>query len=87
MRIHEAGRQGRPNDKHISKTKESKTRAKNKDHITRQSTTTIKRTNDKEQEDNNQSKKKNQENNQHPAWNPDSRWTRGCASDSGHHRS
>lgn len=75
MEIGADGRLGRPHDKQINKAKESKTTTKDNDQITRQSTTAIKKTKDIEQEDNSQSKNKNQEHNQHPAWNPDSRWS------------
>ena len=75
MEIRADGRPGRPNEKEINKTRESKTTTKNKDQITRQVTTGTKTTKDKEQEHNHQSKNKNQEHNPHPAWNPDWRWS------------
>ncbi len=74
MEIRADGRLGRPNDKEINKTNESRTTTKNKDQITKQITTRIKKTKNKAQEDNSQSKNKNQRHNPHPAWNPDSRW-------------
>ena len=74
MEIRADGRPGRPNEREINKTKESKTTTKNQDQITRQSTTRIKKTKNNEQEDTNQSKNKNHQHNPHPAWNPDSRW-------------
>ena len=76
MVIRADGRPGRPNDKEINKTNESKRTTKNKDQIARQITTRIMKTKNQAQEDNNQSKNKNHEHNPHPAWNPDSRWSR-----------
>jgi hypothetical protein len=75
MEIRADGRLGRPNDKEINKINESRTTTKNKDQITRQVTTRIKKTKNKAQEDNHQSKNKDPQQNQYPAWNPDSRWS------------
>jgi hypothetical protein len=76
MRIHVAGRPGRPNDKEINKTQEDKSSNKNKDQITRQIKTRINKTKHNQQEQSNHIKNKDQPHSQHLAWNPDSRWSR-----------
>lgn len=76
MEIRAAGRPGRPNEKEINKTKEDKSSNKNKDHITRQSKPRISKTKHNQQEQGNQIKSKDPQQNQHLAWNPDSRWSR-----------
>ena len=75
MEIRAAGRPGRPNDKDINKTHEDKSSNKNKDQFTRHRKTRINKTKPNQQDQSNHIKNKVQEQNQHPAWNPDSRWS------------
>ena len=72
----EAGCPGRLNEKAINETKEARTRNQNNQDNTRKGNTKTKKKNHMQQEHTDQSTTKNQQQNPHPAWNPDSRWSR-----------
>ena len=71
---------GRPNDTAFNKTNEGETETRSADQITGQGNATWTKTRHAQHQEGNQSRTKDQERNSqqnsHPAWNPDSRWSR-----------
>lgn len=76
METRKAGRPGRPNETATSTTNEVMKDIKNDEQITGQGDTSTTKTRQEQQHDSNESRTNDEEKNSHPAWNPDSRWSR-----------
>jgi hypothetical protein len=80
MEIRTLGHPGRLNDTEVNTTNERKKDARNDERITRQGKAPRTKSRHGQHDDTNEAKIQNQQLNSHlnshPAWNPDSRWSR-----------
>jgi hypothetical protein len=77
MEIRTVGSPGRPIQREVNRTNEVMNDATNDERGTNHETTTRrKKTRHELRDDNDESTTKGQQQNPHPAWNPDSRWSR-----------